>query len=219
MGRVLRLSPNTNKDNALVLDFSGNILRFQDYDDPILLDAVKQTINEEADLIFPCPMCCTMNSQYARRCVGIINKNRCEFYFVWKDCTKCNEKNDITTRQCRECGQELIDPNNKLSLTNASSNSIEYSVIASRYWISELGKYTRVNAAYRITINGEAKHVSESYCPSASEKAKNFFYGRFVKHHCENSSFWYPHLNQSHLLERHDTKYQLPNKSNGHMGW
>ena len=36
--------------------------------------------------------------------------------------------------------------------------------------------------------------IYESYSPTSSEKAKNVFYGQFVRLHLEDSSFWYPNL-------------------------
>ncbi len=192
MGRALRLSPG--KTDALVLDFAGNIARFQDFDDPILLEAVNQTINQNQELIFPCPICETMNSQYARRCVGMQNSKRCEFYFEWKDCPSCNTQNDIVSRHCRTCEFELIDPNAKLSLEPVTAPTTVVEVIQAKYWLQESGKYTQLRASYFYKVDDQERSVYESYTPTGSEKAKNVFYGRFVKQHLGDSSFWYPHL-------------------------
>jgi hypothetical protein len=40
---------------------------------------------------------------------------------------------------------------------------------------------------------GRGRFVHENYSP-VSEKAKNMFYGQFVKHHCDNPGEWYRHL-------------------------
>lgn len=187
IGRVLRLYPN--KKSALILDCAGNIERHSDWDDPLMLEAIKQTRDKEQELIFPCPTCTTMNTEHARRCVGIFNEKRCDWFFEFKECHKCHKQADITSRYCPHCNAELIDPNEKLS--SFVKEIIEVNVIRAKYWIQESGKYTQLRACYLVDDN---KEVYESYTPTASEKAKNMFYGQFIRHHLEESSYWYPHL-------------------------
>ena len=117
MGRVLRLSASTGKRGALVLDFAGNIERHRDWDNPILLKAVQSTVDKDKPFVIQCPACLTYNTEYARRCVGVINKKRCDYYFEFKlgPSPNCQVKNDISARHCRECHAEIIDPNEKIN--------------------------------------------------------------------------------------------------------
>lgn len=196
MGRVLRLSPNTRKTEALVLDFAGNIERHSDWDNPVLQKAVNQTIDKDKPLVILCPSCQEMNTEHARRCIGTINSKRCDYFFEFKDCPneRCGIKNDIAARQCRECKEEIIDPNEKLTIEAIKNSLKEVNVIQAKYGISGTQKSFRVNCSYKcIDKNGIVDIIFEHFTP-ISEKAKNVFYGQFVRKHCDKSSQWYPHL-------------------------
>jgi DNA repair protein RadD len=197
MGRVLRLSPDTNKTSALVLDFAGNIERHRDWDNPILQAAVEQTIDKDKPLVIECPACQTLNTEWSRRCIGVINDARCDYYFEFKLCpnTACEIKNDISARHCRSCEAEIIDPNEKLSLESVKPLSTELEVWSTLYGISGTDKHFSVLCEYVCKdITGNQSTVKETYTPS-SEKSKNVFYGQFTRKHCDNSSMWYMHLN------------------------
>ncbi len=204
MGRVLRLSPDTNKPGALVLDFSGNISRHRDWDNPILQEAVSQTIDKDKPLVILCPCCQTMNTEHARRCVGVPEDKRCDYYFEFKACTnqKCQIQNDISSRHCRACGQELIDPNEKLSLAPIQVEKKEMAVVKATYSIRDTQKGFSVQVTYLCRDKkGQGRFVHENYSP-VSEKSKNMFYGQFVKKHCDNPGLWYRHLdNKQKVIE------------------
>lgn len=56
---------------------------------------------------------------YGRRCWGYIpaglgKMERCGYYWTSRECDACGGKNDIAARRCRDCGAEIIDPNEKL---------------------------------------------------------------------------------------------------------
>lgn len=202
MGRVLRLSPETGKNEALVLDFAGNIERHKDWDNPLLLEAVKQTIDKDKPLVIRCPSCLTMNTEHARRCIGISEEDskRCDYYFEFKQCESvvegksCGAKNDIAARLCHACGNELIDPNAKLSMARIQNNVFTVDVLEARYGISETQKGFKINCAYKCQDGaGNIGSVFEHYYP-VSEKAQRMFYGQFVRKHCNSASKWYPHL-------------------------
>lgn len=203
MGRVLRLSPSTNKGEALVLDFSGNIERHRDWDNPILQDAVAQTIDKDKPLVILCPYCEQLNTEHARRCIGMPNDKRCDYYFEFKPCpnAECGVKNDIASRQCRACGAEIIDPNSKLSLTPKVNDFKEVEVLKASYSVFNTQKGFRVNAYYVCRDqNGKIGSVNEHYSP-INERAKMVFYGQFVKKHCEKPSEWYVHLSKQSKIE------------------
>lgn len=216
MGRVLRLSPQTEKTNALVLDFAGNIERHRDWDNPVLLEAVKQTIDQDKPLVICCPSCMTMNTEHARRCIGKVSidtenetnkEERCSYYFEFKECdnitdgSPCGAQNDIAARLCHRCKCELIDPNAKLSMDRVQSNIIKVNVLEASYGISGTQKGFRINCAYKCQDeNGRVGSVFEHYSP-VSEKSLRLFYGQFVKKHCDNASKWYIHLGNRSKVE------------------
>ena len=226
MGRVLRLSPNTGKSEALVLDFAGNIERHRDWDNPVLLEAVKQTIDQDKPLIISCPCCNEMNTDTARRCVGLVprpdgtqsgtKEARCDYYFEFKECENitegvaCGAQNDIAARLCHKCGCELIDPNAKLSMSRVQNNVFQVEVLEARYGISGTQRGFRINCAYRCQDgNGRIGSVYEHYSP-VSEKSIRVFYGQFVKKHCEDANKWYAHLNNRAKVEEMLQGVQTP---------
>jgi DNA repair protein RadD len=197
LGRVLRLSPSTEKYSALVLDFAGNIERHRDWDDPLLIKAVNQTIDNDKPLIIQCPACQTWNTENARRCIGLINELRCDYYFEFKECPnpKCTIKNDISSRHCRVCEFELIDPNEKLTLESIKPQSHEVLVLQVKFRISGPQSGFRVSCDYEcLDDEGNIIRIHEGYSPS-STKSRNMFYGEFVRKHCKKSSAWFMHLN------------------------
>lgn len=197
MGRVLRLAPG--KKSALVLDFAGNLARHRDWDNPLLLDAVKKTLDKDKPYVIICPACSCLNPDTARRCIGVTNGKRCDYYFEWKDCHACSNKNDITSRYCWSCEAELIDPNAKLSL-KVAEELITVKVLQSRYTITGTSHCCTIHALYTTTCEAFQTEIYESYSTS-TERGKRFFYGAFVKHHCEKPSQWYLHLGNRAKME------------------
>ncbi len=203
MGRVLRLSPDTNKKDALVLDFAGNIERHRDWDNPVLLKAVQQAIDKDKPLVIQCPACQKFNTESARRCIGMVNDKRCEYFFEFKVCpaSGCQVKNDISSRYCRSCEAEIIDPNDKLTLDTVKGLSHEVQVLKAKFGVSGTSTSFRVTAAYQCRDDsGNISAVHESYSPS-SEKARHVFYGQFVRKHCDKSSAWFMFLNNRTKVE------------------
>lgn len=131
LGRGMRLlkkehiEAGYHKENHLVLDFSGTMFELgQLYEDPILEEAEAQRAKRSGEQV-PCPKCQTMNSPYARRCIGKDSTSpdgRCEEFFSFIRCgfdkhgirifdDGCGTKNDPTARYCRQCDHVLRDPN------------------------------------------------------------------------------------------------------------
>ncbi len=217
MGRGLRLSPKTEKKDCVILDYAGNLERHQEWDNPLLIKALKK-VDEEKEYIFQCPDCQTLNTIYARRCIGMNSSNkRCDYYFKWKDCPCCHKKNDSTARLCRWCSHELIDPNDKLSLERiyTDPNIIDIvDVVSAKYFITGNQSNFRLNCTYTCTISDNKEiNVFEFYMPCVSDKSKNYFYGQFVKKHIENGSQWYPILQNlndiTNMLKEVKTPKQL----------
>jgi superfamily II DNA or RNA helicase len=121
-GRVLRqlkpeqIAQGVKKSDALVLDFTDTFESMGDiYDDPIVNQALQQKLQGKRDDSIECPKCSTLNSKHARRCSGIdAQGQRCDHFWISRQCNNCGAHNDTTAKDCRDCGAVLIDPNAKL---------------------------------------------------------------------------------------------------------
>ncbi|MBW8191465.1 DEAD/DEAH box helicase [Neiella marina] len=120
VGRGLRLSPN--KPDCLVIDYAGN--GYDLYQPEI--GTPKPNPNSELVQV-PCPSCSFANlfwgttdadgdiiEHHGRRCQGLVQGVQCDFRFQFKQCRHCNAENDIAARQCHQCGERLIDPDEQL---------------------------------------------------------------------------------------------------------
>lgn len=135
LGRPMRLlkpeqvAAGLVKENHLCLDFTGTMFELGGlYEDPILEEAEAQRAKRSGEQV-PCPKCQTMNSPYARRCIGkdaLSPDGRCEEFFSYIRCgfdkhgirifdDGCGTKNDPTARYCRHCDHVLRDPNAALN--------------------------------------------------------------------------------------------------------
>lgn len=135
LGRPMRLlkpdqiAAGLFKENHLCLDFTGTMFELGGlYEDPILEEAEAQRAKRSGEQV-PCPKCQTMNSPYARRCIGkdaTSPDGRCEEFFSFIRCgfdkhgirifdDGCGTKNDPTARYCRQCDHVLRDPNAALN--------------------------------------------------------------------------------------------------------
>lgn len=121
-GRVLRqLKPDqvasgVKKTDALILDYTDTLESMGDiYDDPIVQQALAQRSDSQRADMIECPKCATLNSKYARRCSGIHGDGeRCDHFWISRECKSCGAHNDTTAKECRVCHAVLIDPNTKL---------------------------------------------------------------------------------------------------------
>lgn len=202
MGRVLRLSPGTGKSSALVLDFAGNIERHRDWDNPILLEAVTKVLDKDNPLVIVCPACQKMNTMTARRCVGVTNNKRCDYYFEFKECPNksCNAQNDIASRYCRLCEAEIIDPNAKLTLSVGSDSEI-LNVSSASYAITGTSYSFTFHAVYYCDDDeGSKRAIYETFTPK-TDIARRVFYAAFVRQHCEKPSEWYMHMSSREKME------------------
>ncbi|GGA87489.1 ATP-dependent helicase [Neiella marina] len=124
VGRGLRLAQG--KQDCLVVDYAGN---GYDLHQPEI-GAPKPHPNSELVQV-PCPSCGFGNlfwgitdadgdivEHHGRRCQGLVETDdglqQCQFRFQFKQCGHCNAENDIAARQCHQCGEMLIDPDDKL---------------------------------------------------------------------------------------------------------
>ncbi len=205
IGRVLRLHPE--KNNALILDYAGNLDRHGDIDDPIINSAIQPTKENEDDYCIPCHACTVLNRPLVRRCRGVHDNKRCEYYFEWKECPSCSVQNDKSARICRSCAAELIDPNLKLTSKAAQLSKYLFSVVKAQYWIADTG-HPIFHAMY-TTSHG--LKIYESFAIRDSRTA-NIFYGSFVRHSLDKPSQYYPQLHSIPALKRMLNFIRIPSK-------
>ncbi|SFC22278.1 ATP-dependent helicase IRC3 [Marinospirillum celere] len=127
LGRGLRLSPQTGKQDCLLLDYAGN---------PWDLWAPEISSPQPAadtELVqVACPACGFANSfwgrtsaegevleHYGRRCQGWLAEDenageQCSFRFRFRTCESCGGEADIAARSCPHCDAVLVDADTKL---------------------------------------------------------------------------------------------------------
>src|SRR5258708_10725074 len=196
------------------MDFAGNIERHRDWDNTILHKAVLQTLDKDKPFVIQCTSCMTMNTEHARRCVGLPQDARCDYYFEFKECPnlECRVKNDISARHCRLCETEIIDPNKKLSLESVKPIAVEVFVNQARFGISGTQKSFRIDCGYQChDKEGNIRMVMEHYTP-CTEKARHVFYGQFVRKHCDKASSYFIYLNNRQKVEEMLREAKIPRR-------
>lgn len=127
------------KHDHLILDYTETFEAMHEmYSDPVLEAYVKKKDEQKEVELIPCPACQSMNSPRARRCSNrpdnppditiprdamslspIKNYSidgRCEWFFAgqFNLCKHCQTPNDKMARDCRNCGETLVDPSKNL---------------------------------------------------------------------------------------------------------
>lgn len=132
IGRGLRLSDN--KKDCLVIDYTGN-----DFDlyHPEVGEKKPNSKSQPVQVV--CPSCKFPNifwgicdddgylvEHYGRRCKGLVDtgseeqaylvesQSQCDYRFVFKECPHCGGENDIAARNCLQCHEVLVDPDDML---------------------------------------------------------------------------------------------------------
>lgn len=207
LGRGMRLlkkeqiDAGYHKDDHLVLDFSGTMFELgQLYEDPILEEAEAQRSKRSGEQV-PCPKCGTMNSPYARRCIGkdaLSPDGRCEEFFSYIRCgfdkhgirifdDGCGTKNDPTARYCRHCDHVLRDPNAALN-ERAYTDNEWADVMDFKVQLTKDGE----GILYRYWINrcdGKEGWANEVFYPyGCATHMKNMFKAKAVFPHLDDKS-------------------------------
>ncbi|ANG61103.1 ATP-dependent helicase [Marinobacterium aestuarii] len=125
VGRGLRLAPG--KTDCLVIDYAGNGFNLFAPE----VGSKKPDSDSEPVQIF-CPGCGfanifwgktdgagTVTEHFGRRCQGLLeddtgHKEQCDYRFRFKECPHCGAENDIAARQCHQCSEAIIDPDDLL---------------------------------------------------------------------------------------------------------
>lgn len=207
LGRGMRLlkkeqiDAGYHKEDHLVLDFSGTMFELgQLYEDPILEEAEAQRSKRSGEQV-PCPKCGTMNSPYARRCIGkdaLSPDGRCEEFFSYIRCgfdkhgirifdDGCGTKNDPTARYCRHCDHVLRDPNAALN-ERAYTDNEWADVMDFKVQLTKDGE----GVLYRYWINrcdGKEGWANEVFYPyGGATHMKNMFKAKAVFPHLDDKS-------------------------------
>jgi DNA repair protein RadD len=138
IGRGLRLSPG--KKDCFVLDYTG--MGHDIYSPEI---AEKKTDPQSVAVAVDCPACGFENTfwglltddgdlieHFGRKCKGAVLDEKtlqmraCGFRFRYKLCHRCSAENDVTARDCSECGAVLIDADSKLKQAKLSKNALVF---------------------------------------------------------------------------------------------
>ena len=167
------------KKDHLVLDFAGTMDELGDlYFDPILEQAQFQKRFTNGKEPKTCPICGTLNSFYARRCMHVDdNGKRCEHFWTYRICedqvdprTKkiikrgCGTKNDVVARVCRCCDISLVDPNEKLSGKHYTKN--DWCNVKS-FRVDMTKNQKGIVFCYELEANGDTFKAYERFFPES----------------------------------------------------
>lgn len=175
----------SEKPDALVLDYADVMATLGAlYDNPVLEQAdLEKAKKDHLDLI-ECPVCATMNSPHARRCIGRDHVGvRCDHFWHYRLCPGCQTKNDQVARECRSCRRILIDPNADLSRKHYS----EAESTPVRAMKIEAGK------GGKLTIRHE---LSDGRCPV------EIYYPHAGQQKALNTRIWKGFVNQLPISQR-----------------
>ncbi|MDX1818967.1 MAG: DEAD/DEAH box helicase [Marinobacter sp.] len=128
VGRGLRL--DEGKQDCLVIDYAGNHVNLHHPE----VGEPKPNPDSEPVQVF-CPGCGFANifwgktdsdgqviEHYGRRCQGLLEPaegeaarpQQCDYRFRFKECPHCGGENDIAARNCGQCHNAIIDPDDQL---------------------------------------------------------------------------------------------------------
>ena len=201
IGRVLRtlkpqqIEQGLVKNDALILDYTDAIESMGDiYDDPIVQQAMEQKGNKGEGTPQECPLCATMNSEYAVRCIGqeqTSEDGRCEHYFMFNECGNCGAHNAPSAKTCRKCDAVMIDPN--ANLKNKAYTDADYKKVLSMSLTQTQNEGIWVCYKLDSTYmhNGiEYKELAKEYFnPFSSKQWERATWRKFVLEHVESESW------------------------------
>lgn len=177
IGRVLRtlkpeqIEQGLVKKDALVLDFTDTVEAMGNiYDDPILQQAMEQKGKAPAGEQIECPLCSTLNSEYAVRCIGqnqTSDDGRCEHYFMFNECGNCGAHNAPSAKSCRKCNAVMIDPNANLknkAYSDADFKNVKSMVIDETNG-GKIGVYYYLDSTYMYNGIEQNEVALEYYDP------------------------------------------------------
>ena len=200
VGRGLRLSEG--KQDCLVIDYAGNGINIFHPE----VGEKKPDSRSELVQVF-CPSCGFANTfwgitdndgkvleHYGRACQGILEMPvesdedqeamACDYRFRFKECPTCNAQNDIAARECHDCKNQLVDPDEKLKEALKLSNRMV--IRCSGMTFSEH------NGALKIIYYDEDGTELKEFFDLSSEKQRSIFnlqFGRRFRNSSEPRNF------------------------------
>lgn len=179
------------KNECLVLDYtdtSAMMAELMDSDELGKAEEARAKANNEE--LMHCPQCGHENSLRARRCSGIHNGERCDYFFSFRTCDDmhdqrtgllmkrgCGTKNDPASKVCRSCGGFLKDPNENL-LNTAYTKDDLINVTDFTFGLTKAGD--KLIAQYVLENGARAKQIFN--IASKKQWERGSFY-EFLKQH------------------------------------
>lgn len=158
------------KNEGLVLDYtdtSAKMAEIMDSEELGKAEEARAKANDE-DMI-QCPKCGHMNSPKARRCSGIHNGERCDWFFSFKVCEDmrddrtglmmkkgCGAKNDPASKVCRCCGGFMKNPNDNL-MNKAYTKDDLIDVISFNFGLTKSAD--KLIAQYKLKNGASAREI------------------------------------------------------------
>lgn len=173
----------SEKPDSLVLDYADvmNTLGHL-YENQVLEMAELEKAKKENKGLIECPVCETMNSPNARRCIGMTQtdpmtgaKLRCDHFWHFRLCPGCQTQNDQVARECRSCKRMLIDPNAALN----NKHYVDGESIPVRSMKAGAGAGGKFWLRYELSTGDTPMEV---FYPHAGQnkKVNNIIWGKFV---------------------------------------
>jgi DNA repair protein RadD len=183
VGRGLRL--DEGKQDCLVIDYAGNSVNLYHPE----VGETKPNPDCEPVQVF-CPSCGFASifwgktddegqviEHFGRRCQGLLGPaeedqpaaqsrrpEQCDYRFRFKECPHCGAENDIAARNCQQCKQAIIDPDDQLR--NALKLKDAMVIRCAGMTLSAVGRKNdnKNEGKLRITYHGEeGEELSESF--------------------------------------------------------
>lgn len=203
VGRGLRLSPG--KTDCLVLDYAGNT---HDLFRPEIGSPAPDSDSVVVEV--PCPVCAHTNQfwgktdsdgdiieHFGRRCQALISQPdqallQCDFRYRFKECGQCGAENDIAARECHQCSEVLVDPDQKLkeALGLRDAKVIRCAGMTLHSVVNK-DQQPRLKIVYH---DEEGAELSETYALTTKGQ-QGRFYHQFIRPHlkCPESPFFPQH--------------------------
>ena len=193
-GRGLRLAPE--KENCLIIDYAAN--RFNLFSPEI---GAPKADSKAVPVTIPCPACNQSNhfwglvdtdggliEHYGRRCQGYEVyvddegkevKRQCDFRYRFKECNQCGAENDIASRKCLSCDNQLVDPDKKLREALSLKNCL---VIRCSGMEMVADKDAQSQRRIKITYHDEDGAQIDELFRLDTPSQQGVFYHQFGKH-------------------------------------
>ncbi len=130
-----------------------------------------------------------MPSHFGRRCMGLHRQQngkheRCTYYWTFKECENCKEKNDIAARYCASCKAEIVNPNDKLIADFKERKRDPYQVQCDAVLAWEQTKTLSKagNEVLKVDYTTKYRAFSIWYHPRAESKRLLNQYEKFLTH-------------------------------------